>query len=218
VRRTLLTVAIALAGVTGMIASGWALQAGALPPPRPAAFVAADASDWFHEYRLAVDVFHFDHRRITGACVRGWHHQNGRKIRSSVLSFSGGPILRVSGKRDVSVVARRRLLRFPPALLAADAGCSRILAGILAAAAQGAAHVTTERAYAANRPAVALAVQPGREKRLTLFVSPRTDRPLVAILDLDGQRITARIYLQRVRRGVLTQFRLLHLVKPEPRR
>lgn len=201
-----------------MIASGWALQAGALPPPKPAAFVAADASDWFHEYRLAVDIFHFDHRRIKGACVRGWHHQNGRTIRSSVLSFTAGPILRVSGKRHVSVVAARRMRRFPPALLAADVGCSRILAETLAAAAQGSARMTTERAYAANRPAVALEVQSGREKRLTLFVSPRTEQPLVAFVDFEGQRITARIYLQRVTRGGLTQFGLLHLIKPEPKR
>jgi len=75
-----------------------------------------------------------------------------------------------------------------------------------------------ERAYAANRPAIALEVQRSREARMTLFVSPRTDRPLVAFVDLDGLNITARIYLQGVRRAVLRQFRLLHRVKPEPKR
>jgi hypothetical protein len=205
-------------GVAGVAASGWALQAAALSPPKPAARVAADASVWFHEFRLAVDVFHFDHRRVEGACVRGWQQRrNGHKIRASLLSFEAGPILRVS-RKHASVVAARGRRRFPPGLLAADAGCSRLLARALAAAAQGTGRLTTERAFAANHPAVALELQLNREKRLTVFVSPRTERPLVAFVDLDGRTITARVYLQRVTRGTLAQFRLLHLIKPEPRR
>jgi hypothetical protein len=93
-----------------------------------------------------------------------------------------------------------------------------MLARTLAAAAQSSLHLTTERAYAANRPAVALELQRGREMRLTLFVSPRTDRPLVAFVDLDTRKITARIYLQRVTRAVLRRFRLLHRIGREPRK
>src|SRR4029077_3933683 len=119
------------------------------------------------------------------ACLRGWlRGRNGRKIRESLLAFRAGPILRVSKKRHVSVVAARRRRLFPPGLLAADAGCSRMLALTLAAAAQGMGHLTTERAYAANRPAIALEMQLSRERRLTVFVSPRTERPLVAFVDL----------------------------------
>ena len=217
-RQALLSVVLAFAGVAGVIASGWAVQAGALPPPKPAARVAADASEWFHEYRLAVDVFHFHHRRVEGACVRGWlRRPNGSKTGGSLLSFGAGPVLRIAGKRHVSVVAPPGR-RFPPGLLAADAGCSRVLARTLAAAAQGAARLTTERAFAANRPAVALEVQRSEDARLTVFLSPETDRPLVAFVDLDGRMITARIYLQRVTRGVLAQFGLLHGIKPELRR
>jgi hypothetical protein len=219
VRRALVSVAVAFAGAAGVIASGWALQAAALPPPKPAARIAADASAWFHEYRLAVDVFHFDHRRVEGACVRGWiKRRNGRKVRASLLSFDAGPILRLSGKRHVSVVAARRRRRFPPGLLAADAGCSRMLARTLGAAAQNGGHLTTERSYAANRPAVALELQRAREERLTLYVSPRTDRPLVAFVDLDRRKITARIYLQRATRRMLARFEILHDVVPEPKR
>jgi hypothetical protein len=183
-----------------------------LPPPKPAARVAADASVWFHEHRLAVDVFHFDHRRAEAACVRGWlHSRDGTKIRGSLLSLKAGPILRVSGKRHVSVLVARRGA-FPPGPLAATAGCSRTLADALAAAAQGAGHLTMERAYAVNHPAIALELQLNREERLTLFVSPETARPLVAFVDLDGQKITSRIYLQRIRPWVLAQFRLLHRI------
>jgi hypothetical protein len=190
-----------------------------LPPPKPAARVAADASVWFNDYRLGIDVFHFHDRRIEGACVRGWERlRNGSKVRASLLSYEAGPILRITGSRHVSVVAARRVHRFPPGLPAADAGCSRMLAQTLAAAAQGTGHLTMERAYAANRPAIALEIQRGREKRLTLFVSPRTDQPLVAYVDLDGQMIAARIYLQPVKRGMLAQFGLLHRIEPVPKR
>jgi hypothetical protein len=219
VRRAFVSVVVAFAGAAGVIASGWALQAAALPSPKPAAQLAADASVWFHEYRLGIDVFHFQHRRIKGACVTTWgRRQNNRKVRTSVLAFSSGPILRVSGKRHVSVLVARRGRRFPPALLAADAGCSRLLSGALTTAAQNGGHITTERSYAANRPAIALEVQLGREERLTVFVSPRTERPLVAFVDLDRRKITARIYLQRVTRRALAQFRLLHEVRPRPKR
>jgi hypothetical protein len=219
VRRALVSVAVAFVGAAGVVASGWALQAAALPPPKPAARVAADASAWFHDYRLAVDVFHFDHRRSEGACVRDWKLRRGeRKIRSSLLSFEAGPILRVSGAKNVSVVKARRLRRFPPGLLAAEAGCTRRLAGTLAAFAQGSGHLATERAYAANRPVIALELQRGEGERLTVYVSPGTDRPLVAFVDLERRHITARIYLQRVRRHVLRQFEILDRVKPEPKR
>lgn len=210
-----MSVAVALAGVAGVAASGWALQAAALPPPRSAARVAADASAWFHEYRLVTAVFHYDHRRSNGACVRGWStRRSGMKIRASTLSFPGGPVLRVFRKRQVSVVAPRRRRRFPPALLAAAAGCSRLLAGAFAAAAQGVGRLTTERSYAANRPAVALEFDRGRRERLTLYVSPRTDRPLVAFVDLDREKITARIYLQRVTTRMLARFGLPRYAKP----
>jgi hypothetical protein len=218
VRRAILSVVIGLAGAGGVAASGWAIQAVALPPPKPAARVAADASLWFHEYRLVVDVFHFQHHRTKGACARTWFAgRNGSRVRASLLSFRGGPVLRVPPRRPVSVVRARRG-RFPPGRLAADAGCSRTLAGMLAAAAQRNAHLTTERGYAANRPAIALEVQRGKGKRFTLYVSPRADRPLVAFVDLDGHEITARIYLVPVRRRVLTRFGILHDVLPEPMR
>lgn len=198
--------------------SGWALQAAALPAPKPAAQVAADASAWFHEYRLAVDVFHFHHRRFEGACLSTWiRNADERRIRSSLLSFGSGPILRVSNRR-VSVLRPRRGRRFPPGLLAAAAGCSRKLSGVLTAAAQNAGHMTTERSYAASRPALALELELGKRERLTVFVSPRTDRPLVAFVRLHGRQITARIYLQRASGKTLARFGLLKAVYPQAKR
>jgi hypothetical protein len=218
VRRALLSVAIAVAGLASVTASGWAVQTAVLPPPKPAARVAADASTWFHAYRLVVDVFHFDHRRFQGACVRGWFlRRDGAKARGSLLSLRDGPILRISGRRRVSVVHARGATRYPPWLLAADAGCTLPLARVLAAAAQSGGHLTTERGYAANRPAVALELERGKKERMTLFVSPRTDRPLVSFIDFDRRQITARLYLQRVTSALLARFRLLHEVEGKRR-
>lgn len=215
-RRALLSVTVGLAGAAGVTASGWALQAGALPPPTPAARVAADASAWFHDYRLVVDVFHIDHRKTKGACLRGWFgHADGRRVRASLLSLDSGR--HASGGRRVSVIlgSARRL---PPSEVAAAAGCSGELAPMIAGAAQRGGHVTVSRGYAANRPAIALKLSHGDEMRLTLYVAPRTRRPLVAIVALDGHEATARLYLSRVKRQILRRFHLLRLAKPLPRR
>jgi hypothetical protein len=198
VRRALLSVAIGLAGAAGVAASGWALQAAALPPPTPAARVAADASVWLHEYRLVVDVFHVDHGRIKGACLRGWfrtpHHG---KRRGSLLSLRSGPR------------HHRRLDR-----LLASAGCSGKLAPRLAAAAQSGSDIDASRAYAANQPAIELKLKRFRHERLTLYVSPRTYRPLVAIVALHGREATARLFLNRARPSLLAHFHLLRVPRP----
>ena len=217
-RRALLSVAVCLAGAAGVTASGWALQAAALPPPTPAARVAAAASAWFHEYRLSVDVFHFHHRRTSGACLRGWFPGvSGSRDRASLLSLESGSVLRESNKHPVRLVMGHPSRRLP-ATLAVAAGCSGQLAAALATAAQSGAHLRVERSYAANRPAIALEVSRSNDERLTLYVSPETYRPLVVIVALDGREATARLYLSRVNLDVLTRFRLLRQVAPEPRR
>jgi hypothetical protein len=181
--------------------------------------VAADASAWFHDYRLSVDVFHFDHRRLKGACLRGWFvGAHGAKTRASLLSLDHGPILRLSAKSRMAVVGGHpnRLL---PGRLAATVGCSGKLGGALAAAAQTGADLTVERAFAANRPTVALKFPRRGNEHVTLYLSPETDRPLVAIVGVGrGESVTARIYLSRVRRHLLAHFHLLRLFEAKPGR
>lgn len=206
-RRAILSITVALLGAGAVTASGWALQAAALPPPKPAALVAADASTWLHDYRLAVDVFHVDHRRIEGACLRGWFHRpGGPKVRGSLLSLKPVPAPHASS-RGVTV-AKVRSDRLLLARLGVVVGCTGKLEGALAAAAQNGVHLTAERAYAANRPAIALEWSRGRDKNVTLFVSPETDQPLVAISEIAGRSVTARLYLARARPRLLTRFDL----------
>jgi hypothetical protein len=217
VHRALLSVVVGLAGAVGVAVSGWALQAAALPPPTPAARVAADASAWFHEYRLVIDVFHFDHRRTSGACLRGWFgHANGHKAHGSLLALEPATLLRTAARRRVVVVSGRPG-RPLPAGLAVATGCSSALAGALATAAQSGARLSVSRAYAAHRPAIALKVAPTREGRLTLYVSPGTDRPLVAIVAIDGHEAKARLYLARVKPHLLAHFDLLAEAERRPR-
>jgi hypothetical protein len=212
-RRAILSVAVALLAAAAVTASGWALQVAALPAPKPAARIAADASTWLHDYRFVVDVFHFDHRRTKGACLRGWFGRpRGPKAHGSLLSFESGPVVRAPRRGHVTVV-KGHPGRLMPIKLAVAAGCTGKLDGALVAAAQGTAHLTASRGYAANRPAVALRWSRGRDYDLTLYVSPRTDRPLVAILEVAGRYATARLYLARARRNLLERF---HLPVPRP--
>jgi hypothetical protein len=166
-----------------------------------------------------LDVFHFDHRRTTGICLRGWFGRaNERKTLGSLLSLQPGSVVRVPAKRRLPtvVVIGRPRPRIPPRLAAA-AGCSGELASRIAAAAQGEGHLRVERAYAANQPAVALKLTRGKQERLTLYVSPRTYRPLVAIVAMGGEQVTARLYLSSVKGPLLRRFKLLRGVEPGPR-
>jgi hypothetical protein len=218
VRRALLSVAIGLAGAASVTASGWALQAAALTPPKPAYRVAADTSTWFHEYRLVVDVFHLDHRRITGACLRGWFPRPGRpRIRASLLSLKTGPVFLVSGSRRVTRVAGRRRRPLSARLLA-SVGCTGKLAPRLAGVAQSGADFTATRSYAANQPAIELKLERLRGERLTIYVSPRTYEPLVVTGSAHGREATARLYPTRVTRRLLIRFRLLSELEPRIKR
>lgn len=206
-RRTLTSVAVALAGAALVTAGGWSLQAAALPPPERADRVAADASAWLHYYRLVVDVFHVRHHRLKGACLRGWFPDaEGVKTQASLLSLGSRPTVRVAGRRGVSREAGYRARRLPVRLLAL-VGCSGKLAQILAAAAQSGRSLHVERSYAANQPAVALTVAGTHDERLTLYVSPTTFRPLVAIAEREGRAATARLYLNRIEPRTLQRFR-----------
>lgn len=205
-RETLLTVAVGLAGAAAVAGSGWGLQAAALPPPAHAGRIAADASAWLHDYRLVVDVFHIDHRRMKGACLRGWFpDRSGAKTQASLLSLRAGPLLRVSG-RSVVLWAGARGRNLHVRLLAL-AGCSGKLSRILATAAQSGGELSTERSYAANEPAIALKLDRGKHEHLTVYVSPAGFRPLVVIVERDHHTATARLYLNRITAHLLRRFR-----------
>jgi hypothetical protein len=164
---------------------------------------------------MVVDIFHVHHRRLEGACLRGWFPRPHRpKARASLLSLESGPILRVPARRHVWIAAGRRGEQ--PERVLALVGCSGELAPALAAAAQGVGDLTAERGYAANRPAVALELRHARQEWLTLYVSPRAHQPLVAFVHLDGWEATARLFLARATPDLLSRFHLLRAKTREP--
>jgi hypothetical protein len=207
-RRALLSVAVAVVGAAGVTAGGWALQAAALPAPTPAATVAADASAWLHEHRFVVDVFHRHHRRIEGACLRGWFPGQGGPIaRASLLAVGSEPTLRIPVRRHVRLTLGGRG-QGPSNRILAFVGCSGELLQVFGGAAQSGGRLSTERSYAAGQPAIALELERGEEGRFTLYVSPRTYRPLVAFVDLEGDAATARLYLGRATPRLLRRYHL----------
>ncbi len=177
-----------------MLAAGWGVQAVALPAPKSAARVIADASVWLHEHRLVVDRFAVDGRRRSAACLRTRAGTGRRRRRhGSLLSF--GP-------------NSARFFRLGTGRASVLAGCSGPLELLLARAVQTGADMELERAYAAHQPALALGIQRVRDARVTLYVSPRTFRPLVAIVHADNRTVKARLYLARPSSALLQQFDL----------
>jgi hypothetical protein len=210
VRRALVSVVFCLSGTGAVAAAGWSLQLVALPPPAPAARIAADVSTWLRNYRYSIDVFHADGRRLRGTCLRGWYPRHGRHlVRGSLLVLDGGPVvLDAGGRRYLRFVAGRQR-RDLPAFLAVAVGCTSSLGGALYAAAEGKTHLNVQRAYAANQPALALHLPLVHDERLTLYVSPRQYRPLVAIAAAKGRVATARIYLARATLRLRSRYRRL---------
>jgi len=202
-----LSVGVASAGVAAVVAAGWGVQRIAFPAPERAERVAVSAEAWFHYYRLSFDVFHAEDQRFSGECIRGWsvhppvqprpQHVGGLVTiwPGSVLAFSGGPVVLAKDKHAVHHVygTRRRDL---PGFLAVAIGCTGALANALTQAVQSNRDLSIERAYAANHPALALELRLHHE-RLTLYLSPRTYRPLVVVGAVGGQIATARVYLTR---------------------
>lgn len=211
-RRALVSVVVGLAGAAALAAAAWAVQTVALPQPARAHRVAADVGQWFHYYRLSIDVFHSDGHRFSGECLRGSYRIRGprhvRHAHGSVLALSGGPVVLLTGKRRIRLVSGRRRSELP-AFLAVAAGCTKALASEVDAAAQSNLRLRVERAYAANQPALALRLPRIRDERLTIYLSPRNDRPLVAVAAVGGRIATARLYLTRATTGRKARIRAL---------
>jgi hypothetical protein len=217
VRRTLLSVVVGLAGAGAVASAAWSLQTVALPPPARADRVVADVAQWLDRYRLAVDIFHLDGRRATGLCLRGSFRLGDIRVgHASVLDFTRGPVVLVYRRHGSDVISGRNEQRLP-VKLAAKVGCSYELLVQLGTVAQASHRVRAEHAYAAGQAAIALHLPSLRDERLTLYVSPTTYRPLVAIARVDGREATARLFLTRVTRGLLARFRFGPDGKPEQR-
>lgn len=197
-RGALVSVVVFLAGAGAVGAAGWSLQTATLPPPDRASRVAADVSTWLREYHYSIDIFHSHDRRLRGSCLSGWFPRSqGAMLRPGVmLALGGRTVVLDTGRKYLRFVVGRQRPDFP-ASLAIAAGCTTSLGNALYAATRASGDLSVERAYAANQPALALHLPPVRDERLTIYVSPRKYRPLVAIAAAEGRTATARLYLVR---------------------
>ena len=215
-RRVLLSVAVGLAGATAVAGAGWTLEAAALPQPAHADEVTAKAIGWLAAHPSAVDVFHAGHHRLHGSCSAGVFRKDHTKraFHGMLLSLRPGPVVLFGQYK--SFLIHGAPLPFLPRSLAAAVGCPGRIASTLDRAMQLGAPVTAERSYAANQPAVKIEIRRADDERLTLYVSPDGDRPLVAIVARDGKVAAARIYLRRATRRRIRRVHIPH--RPARRR
>ena len=170
------TVAIAGLVAAATVAAGWGLQSVGLPQAARGNEAAVRAAEWLMRFRLTSSSIQIGGRVLRGRCYYGWFDaRSGRDQRGTVLELGNGLTV-----RDV----RPRLTA--AALTALElAGCTDVLGPRVASYAVGNT-VLLRRTRVSDRPALAI-----RLHRLTLFVSPRTDRPLG--VQLDGMRSTIEL-------------------------
>jgi hypothetical protein len=228
VRSIAVTVAVALSAAGAALAGGFAVQAAVLPHAARGDRVAADAAAWLLRYRVtAASLAVVGSQRASSYCLHTWlPRPDGRLARSTLLLLASGvrivqndgPI-RVDGSRAPEP-AHLPMLQFELA------GCSAVL-GTRAATAAVAGGVRVTRAFASGRPALALHLPTLRHPsgrygivrdRVTLYVDPRTYRPVAVAASLGRLRGISRIRLTRATPGLLRRLESsLSLPVEEPR-
>jgi hypothetical protein len=170
------TAAIAGLVAASIVAAGWSLQSVGLPQAARGNETAVRAAEWLMRFRLTSSSLRIGGHVLRARCYHGWFEgRNGRDQEGTLLEFNNGYTV-----RDV------RPLRRTTALSALElAGCTDVLGPRVASYAI-ANTVLTRRTQISDRPALAI-----RLHRLTVFVAPRTDRPLG--VQLGGLRSTIRL-------------------------
>jgi hypothetical protein len=170
------TAAIAGLVAASIVAAGWGLQSAGLPRAARGNVAAARAAEWLMRFRLTSSSVRIGGRVQHARCYHGWFDgRHGRDQQGTLLEFNNGHAV-----RDVR----------PPlpatALSALElAGCTDVLGPRVASYAM-ANTVLVRRTQVSDHPALAI-----RLRRLTVFVAPRTDRPLG--VQLGGLRSKIRL-------------------------
>jgi hypothetical protein len=170
------TAAVAALITVAVAATGFSLQAAGLRRTPEANLVAARAATLMLGYRFATSTLRVGTRTVHGRCFHGWFEgRHEQPARGTILVLDNGGAVRAIDPRLLLWHGLGRLLPLPTLELA---GCTKILGTRIAALAQFAPHVRLARTSLLGRPILAL-----RFRRLTLLVSPKTDRPVGVTLD-----------------------------------
>ena len=174
------TVAALIAVAVG--ATGFTLQAAGLRRTPPANVAASHAATWLLRRRFTTRTLHLDGRTIHGRCFHGWFEgRRDRPARGTILVLDNGASVRAIDPNAVLSEGPRTL---PPMSALELAGCTQVLGPRVAALAQFDDHVRLRRTSLFGRRVFALGFD-----RLTLLVSPKTDRPLGVTLGDATSRI-----------------------------
>ena len=209
-------VALAISGA--VLGAGWVVQAGVLPRSPRASHVAADAASWLLRHRVVEASLRVDGHRESSLCLH--RRRDGTFARGALVLLGDGTRIADNGGqiRRVGFHGSRR--GYLPLLLEL-AGCPSVL-GARAATAAVDGGIAIARAFAAGRSALALKLPTQRDRlgprnrlvadRVTLYVTPRTYRPLAVSASLGTEQGFARVRLVWATPSLMARF-----VAPNPR-
>ena len=185
------TAAVAALTVAAVGVTGFSLQAAGLRSAPAANSAAARAATWMLRYRLAASTFQVGSRTVHGLCFHGWFEGlHERPAHGTILVLDNGASIRLIEQKTLLAQGRYGLL--PRAALSL-AGCTRVLGDEIAGLAEFGSGLRLQTTLLHGQRALAI-----RFKRMTLLVSPKTDRPLGVSLAKGAStirlsQVTARI-------------------------
>jgi hypothetical protein len=207
-------VALSVCGLA--VGAGLGIQRIALPAPPGADRVAADAAAWLLRYRITQASIRLGGRHGSSLCLHSWFPgQDGELSKGVMLVLADGTRILENGGIRVWHPLHVRPWSHLKFLLEL-AGCPTSIGDPLATAAAK-QEIILARSFAFEQPALALQLPTQRvpvngkqllKKRLTLYVSARTYRPLAVIASLGALDGTARLRLMRATPRLLAHFRL----------
>jgi hypothetical protein len=165
------TAAVAALIALVVAATGFSLQAAGLRRTPHANAVAARAATLLLRYRFATSAFHVGRQTVHGRCFHGWFEGlNDRPAHGTILVLDNGGTVRAADSHPLRAQGWARLLPMPTLDLA---GCTQVLGDQIAALAQFDDRIGLTHTTVFGRPALAV-----HFARLTLLVTPNTDRPV----------------------------------------
>lgn len=185
--RPVRTAAVAALIAVAAGATGFTLQAAGLRRTPQANVAAAHAATWLLGHRFTTSTLRLEGRTIHGRCLHGWFEgRHDHPARGTILVLDNGASVR---SIDPSALLSQGPRTLPPDAALELAGCTQVLGPRVAALAQFDDHVRLRRMSFFGLRVFALGFD-----RLTLLVSPTTDRPLGVTLG----DVTSRIHLVQV--------------------
>lgn len=180
------TLGVAGALVAAVLGAGVLVQRVALPSPGSARLAAVRAATWLQRYRLVESTFSIaGGRTVHGRCLQDWFVAGGRRNRGAALRLDDGfVLLAVQPHTLVSSGGSAAERSLSPLVLLELGGCPRVLARRLDTLAQQHRGVT----LVDHQLRFTL-----KATRITMFLEPRTGKPLGLKIVARGTSGTSRL-------------------------